>query len=765
MRQIFKIILFVIAIYLLLLIIPVSSLDKNMGGNYNNTFQYAFINDFFGTISSSANLNRGFPKMPLRANNTLTTEKEELGKLLYFDPLLSGDNNVSCAHCHHPDLGFTDNRALSMGHGGVGLGQNRKGGAVLRRSSPTIWNSGYNHKQYWDGRADDLEHQASFPIQDMKEMAQNKDELIKELMAIPEYVRLFNEAFESNDKTTSVTFENITFAIAAFERTITANNTPFDEYTRGDHLALTKSERKGLNLFRSLKTRCFECHNFPTFNNPDFKAIGVPHTNNEEPDLGRAEIVGKGYENAFKVPTLRNIALTAPYMHNGVFKTLDEVVDFYAGGGGRAHGFKGTQLDDKIRKFDLNHEERKDLVAFMHALTDESNKPIIPDKVPSSLPVVPSIDNQSFEMIAQEVEYEQQEKINIERVGKKLIIKPGQKIQDGIELAEYNDTVLVKSGEYFETLMIDKSNITIMGDAKDGDLPVLNGKNILPDAGVGTGSNIEINSFIIKDYTANGLMLNRSSSITFRNIHCENTGLYGLYPVECVDILVEDCSVTGISDAGIYIGQSKDIVVRNNITYGNVTGIEIENSVNALVENNEVYDNAGGILVFLLPNNPSKVSLNCKIINNYIYENNHVNFGEPGSIVSNVPQGTGLMIMAGDSVEVTGNRFYNNQSFGAAVIGLDLFFGKDFAYDVDPIPDACWLHQNDYRNNGYDPSKIVIESGLDGADLLWDVTGYNNNWDEKNVTSIPPTLPNRDWSWITRKTNYRIWRFLFNIFG
>ena len=103
-----------------------------------------------------------------------------------------------------------------------------------------------------------------------------------------------------------------------------------------------------------MKTRCFECHNFPTFNNPDFKAIGVPHIDNKEPDFGRAEIVGKGYENAFKVPTLRNIALTAPYMHNGIFKTLDEVIDFYAGGGGRAHGFKGSQLDDKIRKLECS---------------------------------------------------------------------------------------------------------------------------------------------------------------------------------------------------------------------------------------------------------------------------------------------------------------------------------------------------------------------------------------------------------------------------
>ena len=92
-------------------------------------------------------------------------------------------------------------------------------------------------------------------------------------------------------------------------------------------------------------------------------------------------------------------------------------------------------------------------------------------------------------------------------------------------------------------------------------------------------------------------------------------------------------------------------------------------------------------------------------------------------------------------------------------------WGEGNKYDVDPIPEACWLHNNDFRNNGYNPAKIVKESGLDGADLLWDVTGYNNNWDEENVTSIPPTLPNRDWSWLSRKTNYRVWRLLFNIVG
>ena len=118
--------------------------------------------------------------------------------------------------------------------------------------------------------------------------------------------------------------------------------------------------------------------------------VGVPDINDQKPDLGRAEIAGKGYERAFKVPTLRNIALTAPYMHNGTFQTLEEVIDFYADGGGAAHGFKPATLDDKIRKFELSTDERQDIVAFLHALTDESNKPVIPDKVPSGLSVVPS---------------------------------------------------------------------------------------------------------------------------------------------------------------------------------------------------------------------------------------------------------------------------------------------------------------------------------------------------------------------------------------
>ena len=156
-------------------------------------------------------------------------------------------------------------------------------------------------------------------------------------------------------------------------------------------------ERHGLNVFRSLKTRCFECHNIPTFNNPDFKAIGVPDIDSDKPDLGRYDIEGKGYERAFKVPTLRNVALTAPYMHNGIFNTLDEVVEFYADGGGVKHGIAQELLDDKIRPFSLTDREKEDLISFLHSLTDESNKPEIPNKVPSGFPVVKKLKNESPE--------------------------------------------------------------------------------------------------------------------------------------------------------------------------------------------------------------------------------------------------------------------------------------------------------------------------------------------------------------------------------
>jgi cytochrome c peroxidase len=754
------------SIFLLIIVFlffPSSSIDFERGTDYQTAEIITRSKNYFKAILSTNNLERPFPAMVQRQDNPSTPEKIELGRMLFFDPLLSGDNSMSCAHCHHPDLGFSDNRALSMGRKGMGIGGQRNGGTVLRRGSPTLWNAGFNHAQFWDGRATDLEHQAIFPITDTTEMNQDRKELEKELQNIPEYNRLFGSVFGDESP---VNFKNVVYAIASFERTILSDSSRFDQYARGDLGALSSSERHGLNMFRSLKTRCFECHNIPTFNNPDFKVIGVPDLDPDKPDLGRFDIVGRGYERAFKVPTLRNIALTAPYMHNGIFKTLDEVVDFYADGGGAKHGIDQKLLDDKIRPFELSKREKENLIAFLHTLTDESRKPDIPGEVPSGLAAVRSLENESAELARYRPKLLKKRIPKLKKIGKKIYVSSGQTIQDGIDLASPGDSVMIGPGTYHEMLAIDKSSITIMGHTKNDErLTILDGLNILSDAAVGSGSDIEIRDMIVKNFTSNGLMLNHARNVTYRNLECHNTGLYGIYPVECVGVLIENCLVTGSSDAAIYVGQSKDIIVRDNITHGNVTGIEIENSVNALVENNEVYNNTGGILVFLLPNNPSKVSINCRVVGNYIHDNNHDNFADPTAIVSKVPSGTGILIMAGDEVEVTQNKIVNNNSFGVGLVGLDLLFGTGNNYDVDPIPQACWIHNNSYENNGNDPAGIVVESGFQGADLLWDVTGYDNSWYEPEASKLPPMLPGKDWSGFSRLANWRLWRFLTRMVG
>ncbi|MCB0035965.1 MAG: cytochrome-c peroxidase, partial [Anaerolineales bacterium] len=209
---------------------------------------------------SYTGLQREFPDLNEPENNPFTDEKAELGRMLFFDPILSENDDLACASCHHPDKGFGDGQAVATGANGI----------ALARNAPTLWNVGYARNLFWDGRIDSLEGQVEVPLTHPDEMGvTDTDMLIEELVNIPDYVLLFDAAYGEGRQ--GITFENIQNALAAFQRTLITNDSPFDRYAAGDFDALTAQQRRGLALFRSGATRCFECHGAPTFASDTFR--------------------------------------------------------------------------------------------------------------------------------------------------------------------------------------------------------------------------------------------------------------------------------------------------------------------------------------------------------------------------------------------------------------------------------------------------------------------------------------------------------------
>jgi cytochrome c peroxidase len=294
---------------------------------------------------------------------------------------------------------------------------------------------------------------------------------------------------------------------------------------------------------------------------------------------------------------------------------------------------------------------------------------------------------------------------------------------------------------------------------------VLDGESALTDAVIASGHGFTIEGFALRDYTSNGITVQGATRVVFRDLVIERTGLYGVYPVECKDVLVEKVVVTGAKDAAIYVGQSADIVVRGNEVHGNVTGIEIENSTNALVEGNYAHDNTGGILVFLLPNNPSKVGHDTRVVGNRVIANNHPNFGDPTAIVSKVPPGAGIFIMAADRTEVSGNEVRGNDSFGIGVVSLAAAFPPGAVFDVGPVPEDNWIHDNVLAENGKNPAPAVKAVTGKGVDLLWDGSGWTNAWREPGASRFPPALPDRTWPDLVRKAWSRVVAGLARVLG
>jgi cytochrome c peroxidase len=325
-----------------------------------------------------------FKSVPIPKENPQTPEKIELGKKLFFDRRLSGDGTMSCATCHDPEHAFTDSLDISLSYPTT----------KNWRNSPTLINVVFQKYLFHDGRVKTLEDQALFPMMSAFEMNKNLDYLEEQIRVVPEYVEAFREIFGGD-----VTRERIAMAIAAFERTLISRNAPLDKYLNGGKDALSADAQKGLEVFKG-KGKCADCHYGVSLSNDRFYALEVPENpvllndprvtatmrfvakvyhykdyKNLAEDPGRYLITkNKKDWKAFRTPTLRDIAKTAPYMHNGVFTTLDEVIEFFDHGGG-----KGNKV---LKPLGLSAEDKKYLKTFLtEALTGEDvtiTYPVIP---------------------------------------------------------------------------------------------------------------------------------------------------------------------------------------------------------------------------------------------------------------------------------------------------------------------------------------------------------------------------------------------------
>lgn len=711
---------------------------------------------------STSGLAREFPLLNEMAGNPSTPEKIELGRLLFFDPVLSENNDIACATCHNPDLAFSDGLAQAIGAGGQGIGPARTGGVPLTRNTASLWNVAYATSLFWDGRVQSLEYQALVPLSHVDEMGvANTNALEEELRGIPEYVDYFNAAFGGGQA--AITVENVVRALAAFERTLLSTQSPFDRYASGELDALTASQQRGLALFRSAATRCFECHAAPTFASETFRVIGVPDAPGLPHDAGRAAVVADGMDGAFKVPSLRNVALSAPYMHNGIFSTLEEVIEFYAQGGGRAQGVEN--MDPFARGFDFTEQEKQDLIAFLYALTDESALPEFPTSLPSGLDVVPRLGNPARALVA-EFNAGRALASTPSRQPLTLIVAPGESIQSVVDRALPGDTVLVPHGVYNERVVVDLNNITLRGIPNTaGQWPTLDGEGLLSEAVISSGNQFEMSNFNVVNYRDNGVLVEGVTGVHLHDLYVENTGTYGLYPVQSTGVLIEDSEVVGANDAGIYAGQCEDVVIRNNVAHGNVLGIEVENTVGAQIYANHTYNNTNGILVILLPQLTSKVSLDTRVYDNLVENNNHVNFAQQGTAAALMPSGSGIGLVASDRVEVYGNTIRGNNTAGLGIFNLLIAFDAN-EVDIGPRPEHIYIHDNLFEQNGSQPDAFIADLGIPGADILWDVSGWDVRFDEApGVAIFPPLVPTSNWPNPIYNLYWQAVNFLIGLLG
>lgn len=341
------------------------------------------------------------PTVIAPSNNELNTARTTLGKMLFWDPILSGKKDVACATCHHPNNAYTDGLELSIGTNAVGYGTSRYFPSanmlpLIKRNSMTILNTVFNGMgtdgtvntetapMFWDSRVHSLESQALEPIKTLEEMrghayseALSLDSVVARLKNIAEYRQLFRNAFGSEQ---SINSTNISKAIADFERTLVANNSPYDRYQRGDKTAMTNLQIQGMEAFTEVG--CINCHSGPMFSDFQLHVLSVP----DNTKIAGTD-AGTNGNYSFRTASLRNVTLTAPFMHNGVFQNLNQILQFYgniAGGDSQNPRVNIRQVDQKIRQIRIRNNQQR-LIAFINALTDTNFDKSIPARVPSNL--------------------------------------------------------------------------------------------------------------------------------------------------------------------------------------------------------------------------------------------------------------------------------------------------------------------------------------------------------------------------------------------
>jgi cytochrome c peroxidase len=300
------------------------------------------------------------PDVPQPAGNKSTPQRIGLGKMLFFDSRLSGSSQISCATCHDPALDWSDGLPTARGN-------NAK---VLRRGTPSLLNSAFNHLQMWDGRFHSLEEQVTGPILSADEMNGSMDQVLAKLKSTSGYVDAFEKAYPGE----GITPDTLRKAIACFERTLVSRSSPFDHWISGNQTAISSSAKRGFRLFVG-KADCVVCHQPPNFTDEGFHNIGLKNDH----DNGRFEVVPiKAVKGGFKTPSLRGVTGSSPYMHNGVYATLEEVIDHYDRGGDDKQN-----LDPNMKPLNLTSREKGYLLEFLKSLST--------DPVSFTLPVLPSM--------------------------------------------------------------------------------------------------------------------------------------------------------------------------------------------------------------------------------------------------------------------------------------------------------------------------------------------------------------------------------------